>query len=166
MNTTLRYQKFTDARRFCEILGSGNFHFLTIKPTLKDEIFYLLQNSKKRKRNFEHNYTIVYDKKIVGAIGIKINPHTPYIGEIGYFVDENFWNKGIATAAVKLIEKTGFTKLNLERMEIVMIPENTGSVRVAEKCGYKKEGLLRNRIFNKDSYHDALLYAKVKCEYR
>ena len=80
----------------------------------------------------------------------------------GYFIDENFWNKGIASSAVKLIEHIGFNELNLERIEIMMIQGNIGSIRVAEKCGYKREGLLSNRIFNDGKYHDAYLYAKLK----
>ncbi len=166
MNTTgIRFQRLSDARRFCEILNNKNFLYFSIKPTLKDEVLYLLQNAKKRKKNFEHNYTIMHEKDIVGAVGIKINPHTPYIGEIGYFIDENYWNRGIASDAVRLVEEKGFNELDLERLEIVMMTENTGSVRVADKCGYKREGLLRKRIFNNENYHDAYLYAKVKTDY-
>lgn len=160
----IRLQRVSDAERFCKILNNKNFLYFSIKPSLEDEIVFLSQNAKKRKKNFEHNYTIIYDKKIAGAVGIKINQHSVHVGGIGYFIDENFWNKGIASSAVKLIEQIGFNELNLERIEILMIPENISSVRVAEKCGYKKEGLLSNRIFNEGKYHDAYLYAKVKKE--
>jgi RimJ/RimL family protein N-acetyltransferase len=40
------------------------------------------------------------------------------MGELGYFVDEKYWGKGIATEAVKLAEKIGFGKLGLKRIEI------------------------------------------------
>ncbi|HOF34563.1 MAG TPA: GNAT family protein [Spirochaetota bacterium] len=162
---SIRLQRVNDAQRFCEILNNKNFIYFSIKPSLEEERKYLSQNSKKRKKNIEHNYTIIYDKKIAGAVGIKINQHSQHVGEIGYFIDENFWNKGIASCAVKLIEQIGFNELNLERIEIMMIPDNIGSVRVAEKCNYKREGLLSNRIFNDGKYHDAYLYAKLKKEY-
>ena len=121
-------------------------------------------NSEKRKKNFEHNYTILYNKIIVGAIGIKINQHLKYIGEIGYFVDEKYWKKGIASEAVNLIEKIGFNILKLERIEIVMVPKNIGSVKVVEKNNYKKEGLLRNRLNIFCKYYDSYLYGKIKSD--
>jgi len=163
--TTIRFQQVGDAERFCEILNNDNFIYFSIRPSIEEERKYLSQNLKSRKKNFEYNYTIIYDKKIAGAIGIKINQHSTHIGEIGYFIDENFWNKGIASNAVKLIEKIGFNELNLERIEIVMMPENKGSIRVAEKCNYKREGLLAGRIYNNGKYHDAYMYAKLKNEY-
>jgi len=63
-----------------------------------------------------------------------------FIGEIGYFLDEAYWGRRITTRAVKILEKIGFKKLNLKRIEILMHPKNVASEKVAIKCGYKKEG--------------------------
>ncbi len=159
----IRPQRTTDAKRFFEILNNNNMIYFGVRPSsFEDEKEFLLLNSNKRKNNFEHNYTILYDSIIVGAISIVINQHLKYIGEIGYFIDEIYWNKGIATEAVKLIENIGFNDLNLERIEIVTIPENIGSLKVAEKCNYQKEGLLRKRLNLFGKYYNAYLYAKIK----
>ncbi len=81
---------------------------------------------------------------MVGGCGIKIDQHRTFIGEIGYFLDEEYWGKGIVTKAVKILEKIGFQKLGLKRIEVLMDPRNIGSEKVAIKCGYKKEGTMKN----------------------
>jgi ribosomal-protein-alanine N-acetyltransferase len=160
---TIRYQKVSDAERFFEILSNPHFIYFSAKPkSVEDEKKWLKNNPKRRKNNTEWNFTILYDNLIVGAVGIKINTHRKYIGEIGYFIDENYWQKGIATQAVKLIEKEAFNKLGLTRIEILMQPENKASEKVALKCGYIKEGLLKKALEGTDGKKkNALIYAKT-----
>lgn len=160
---TIRQQRISDAKRFYEILNNPNFIYLTTHVnSIKDEVAFLRKNKEKTRKNFEHNYTILYGQNIVGAIGVKINQHRKYIGEIGYFIDENYWGKGIATKAVFALEKIGFRKLKLSRIEIVMNTRHKASERVAIKCGYKKEGVMKKSIENSGKVCDAYLYAKVK----
>lgn len=159
----IRPQKVSDAKRFFEILKNPNFKFLTTEvKSIDDEIKFLKQNPEKRKRNIEHNYSILYDKFVVGYCGIKINQQRNFIGEIGYFIDEKFWGKGIATQAVKKLEIVGFSKLGLKRIEIIMDIKHKVSEKVTLKCGYKKEGIMKKSLKNKNYYFDAYLYAKVK----
>jgi len=159
----LRYQQIKDAQRFYEIMNNPNFTFIAAQPkSVEDEVEWLKQNSKRRRNNTEWNFTILYDNKVIGSVGFKIDFHRPYIGEIGYFIDEAYWNKGIATAAVKLAESKGFSKLGLKRIEIKMEPENKASEKVAIKCGYRKEGQLKKAVYGRDGrLKDVLLYAKT-----
>ncbi|MDX9970398.1 MAG: GNAT family N-acetyltransferase [Candidatus Gracilibacteria bacterium] len=159
----LRPQKISDAKRFFEILNNPNFTYFSVKPkSLEEEKNWLADNPKRIKENTERNFTIMFNGKIVGAIGVKINFHRKYIGEIGYFLDETYWGKGITTQAVKLIEYICFNKLSLKRLEILMQPENIASEKVAIKNNYLKEGLLKKVIQDKDgSMKDCFLYAKV-----
>lgn len=160
---TLRYQQIIDAQRFFEILSNPNFVFITANPkSVEEEVEWLKQNPKRRRNNTEWNYAILYDQVVVGSVGIKIDFHRPYIGEIGYFIDEAYWNKGIASEAVKMAETKGFTRLGLKRIEIKMEPKNKASEKVAVKCGYQKEGLLRKAVVDRDGeLKDVSLYAKV-----
>lgn len=161
----MRYQRLSDAKRFYQILNNDKFIYFGIRPkTIEEEKEFLKKNKDKIKNNFEHNFTILYNKIIVGGCGIKINQHRKFIGEIGYFIDEKFWNKGIATIAVEIIERIGFEKLGLKRIEILMNPKNKASEKVAIKAGYKKEGKMSKVIFSSkfNNYDDAYLYAKVK----
>ena len=159
----LRYQKVADAKRFFEILSNPHFKYFHACPkTIEAEIEFLKKNTQRRKNNDEHNYSIIYNNELVGGCGIKINQHRKYVGEIGYFLDEQYWNKGITTKAVRLLEKIGFEKLQLKRIEILMDPRNTGSEKVALKCGYTKEGVMKKVLKDNNKFYDACLYTKVR----
>jgi len=160
---TLRPQRVSDAKRFFEILSSPRFKYFSVRiKSVEEERKFLKTVKQRAKSNFEHGYTILYGKEIVGGCGLKINQHRNHIGEIGYFLDENYWNKGIATRAVKLLENIGFKKLGLKRMEILMMPANKASEKVAVKCGYKKEGRMKGSLKHKDKFLDSWIYAKVR----
>jgi len=159
----LRLQKVSDAKRFYEILKNSNFIYLNVKiKSIADEKKYLQGNLERRKANTDWGYTIIYGKEIVGGVGIKINFHRKYVGEIGYFIDEKYWGKGIASQAVKLLEPFCFKKLKLSRIEILMQPANKASEKVAVKNGYIKEGEMRKAVKGKDGkMKNCYLYAKV-----
>lgn len=160
---SIRPQRITDAKRFFDILNNDNFQYFEARPkTVKEEIDYLKKNSNKRKKHFEYNFTILYGKEIVGGCGIRIDQHRTHNAEIGYFVDEKYWGKGIATTVVKLIEKKAFNELKLIRIETYIHPKNIGSIKVALKNKFKKEGILKKRLFLRGKYCDAVLLAKVK----
>jgi len=159
----LRHQKVFDAKRFFEILNSPNFTYFSAKPkSIEDEKVFLRGNFKRQCANLEHNFTILYDDAIVGGCGIKVDQHRTFIGEIGYFVDEAYWGKGIATEATRQLEKIGFGKIGLSRIEIRVDPRNIGSEKVAIKAGYSKEGHLIKSFKNGNELFDEILYAKIK----
>jgi len=159
----LRWQKVSDAKRFYEILNNPNFIYFGTRPkSIADERKWLKGNAKRRKENISWNYTIIYGKEVVGGLGVKINYHRKYIGEIGYFIDEKYWGQGLASRAVKLVEAICLKKLKLKRIEILMQPKNIASKKVAIKNGYEKEGRMRKAVMAGDGeMKDCYLYAKV-----
>ncbi len=159
----IRPQELFDAERFLEIITHTDLEFIEFPiKTLEEETYFLQLNEAKRKANFEYNYSILYYGKLVGACGIRIDQHRPWIGEIGYFIDRDYQGKGIATEAVRQLEKVGFEKLDLQRIVILMDTRNFASERVAQKCGYEKEGIMKkvNRVG--EDYYDCFLYAKIR----
>ena len=158
----LKPHKVAYAKRLYEILNNPNFVYFSVCPkTVKEEEKWLKDLPKKMKSNFEYSYAIFYKGKLVGSCGIKVDQHRKHIGEMGYFIDEDYWGKGITTKAVKLLEKIGFGKLKLKRLTIIMDPKNKSSEKVAIKCGYKREGTMKKAYYGKNKYFDAHLYAKV-----
>lgn len=158
----LRYQRVSDAKRFLEILQHEKFKYFPRSKNLRDEITYLKKMDQRRKKHIEYSYAILFEGKVVGGCGIKIDQHRTYIGEIGYFVAQEYWGLGIATKAVQELENIGRSMLNLRRIIIQVTPKNKASIRVALKCGYKKEGILRKVVHPRNKYLDAYLFAKVK----
>ncbi len=159
----LRPQRISDAKRFYQIIKNPNFEFMRSPvDSIKDEIKFLRQNASRRRRNLAYNYTILCDGEVVGGCGVKIDQHRTFNGEISYFIDQAYWGKGIATEAVRKLEKIVFDELKLKRIEIIMNVRNRASEKVAIKCGYNKEGVMKKAIKTGNSYYDAFLYAKVK----
>lgn len=162
---TLRPQKVSDAERLYGILSHADFAPFPKPVSLEDERMVIKRNELKRKRNIEYNYTILEDDKVIGGCGIKIDQHNRFIGELGYFVAREEWGRGVATEAVRRMERIGFEELDLERLEIRMPEDNTRSEKVAENAGYHQEGVLRKVMCIEDEYYDAKLYAKTKEDY-
>ena len=65
-------------------------------------------------------------------------------GEIGYAVGAAARGRGVATEAVGLLTRWGFDELGLERIVLLIDVANAASERIAERCGYTREGILRS----------------------
>ncbi len=162
MKVKLRKMLISDAKRFLEILSHPEFEYFPAKPaTIKQEKEFLREIKKLRKEGEKYTFAIIADAKNVGGAGITINKQFPYRCAIGYFIDRKFWNKGIATKAVKLLEDFVAKNLDMVRIEIVTAKKNIASQSVAIKSGYKKEGLLKKYLKVGDKFHDCYIYAKV-----
>ncbi|WP_017415386.1 GNAT family N-acetyltransferase [Clostridium tunisiense] len=160
----LRYPIIEDAESYFRILTEGKFEYYhaTITESIDLEREWIKRREHKRKNNLEYNYSIIYNNEVVGGCNIRIFQESPHIGEIGYFIDRKLFNKGIASKAVKELEKIAFEELGLIRLEIRIDPRNKASEKVAIKCGFEKEGLLRKVMEFNGMYFDNLLYSKVK----
>ena len=161
----LRYQQIGDAKRFFEILTHPDFEMFPVEVgSIEEEKRFLRSAVQLRRDNILHNYAIMSGDQLAGAIGLKIDQQRKYIGEVGYFVAREYWGKGIAPEAVALIEAIGFDRLGLERIELVTLKNNRASIRVAQKCGYRKEGIQRHKQLHKGRFYDCYLFAKIKTD--
>jgi RimJ/RimL family protein N-acetyltransferase len=90
-----------------------------------------------------------------------------YLYEIGYRIKPSERNKGYTTEAVRLLVDYLFsTKKEIERIESVTDVENMPSQRVLEKNGFKREGMLRKRFFNKGQYRNEYMYSLLREEWK
>jgi len=113
-----------------------------------------------------------YDKDGFGAWGIEHRTDQKLIGlintskpgynrrvEVGYAISRAYWGQGYATEALRAVIQFGFEKMELARIEAVVLPENIASARVLEKAGMQFEGLLRKYQVWKDQPSDLKMYA-------
>jgi RimJ/RimL family protein N-acetyltransferase len=109
------------------------------------------------------NFAIELQGEAIGGIGCRllddVNCKT---AEIGYWLGEPFWGRGIATAALKQTTEYAFQTFSLERLQASVFEWNPASARVLEKAGYILEGRLRRSIFKDGRLADSLLYARVR----
>jgi pseudaminic acid biosynthesis-associated methylase len=81
-------------------------------------------------------------------------------GEIAIIIGEKeYWGKGIATEAYRMIIDYGFKVLHLHRIWSGMVKENKGMVSVAGKAGMQKEGIMKDAFYKEAIYHDIIRYA-------
>jgi RimJ/RimL family protein N-acetyltransferase len=105
-------------------------------------------------------FAIEYNGDYVGNIGIVVGSDVyRKSAEIGYFLGEPYWNKGIMTKAVKLMIDFGFEALDIVRIHTGVFEFNTASQRVLEKCGFVKEGISRKAVLKNGKFWDEIRYA-------
>ena len=90
----------------------------------------------------KETYAIIYDGKIVGCIGLLFYPEFNHdwgkdAAEIGYWIGEEYQNKGICTKAAKLVVQRAFKELNIKAIYGTYYLDNLKSKRVLEKLGFK-----------------------------
>ena len=162
MKIELREPRIADAKRYLEILSHPDFTYFPAKPaTLKEEQDFLRMIQSLRRQGRQYDFAVLADGQHVGGAGVRIKERFTHIGVIGYFIDRDYWNKGIATTVVELLEGFIATRLNLTRLEIDAATKNIPSCKVAVKCGYRKEGVMRKYLKVGSVYHDCCLYAKL-----
>ncbi len=108
------------------------------------------------------NFAIVLENLAIGGIGFKFREDIyRKSAEIGFWLGEKYWGRGIMTKAVTAATAYGFETFGLYRIFANVFEWNPGSARVLEKAGYEFEGRRRNNIIKEGRVGDDLLYATV-----
>lgn len=103
---------------------------------------------------------------IVGGISVgNIRRGVAQSGQIGYWMGEPYAGKGLMGEAVGVLSRYCFESLRLHRIEAACIPDNLRSIRVLEKAGFTREGLLRSYLRINGDWQDHYLYALLAGEY-
>lgn len=167
---------------------------VTLRPLRIDDATQVaaLANNAKISRNmrdgFPHPYSmknaedfIAYTRKSDPVTIFAIECDGAYVGnvglhpcedvyrmsaEIGYFIGEPFWNKGIATKAISLAVEFGFDSLGLNRIHAGVFSFNEASVRVLEKCGFQREGVSREAVFKEGAFYDEIRFAILSADWK
>jgi len=106
-------------------------------------------------RDSEYVKAIELNGEFVGCISAKIGSFEYNCGaELGYWVARDFWNKGIATEAVRVFTALLFQRTSLVRLFVSVVSSNGASIRVLEKNGYELEGTLKKVSCKNGIYYD------------
>ncbi len=110
-------------------------------------------------------FAITADNKVIGSIGVfrQQNIHRQ-TAEIGYYIAEKYWGKGITTEAVRQICRYVFDKSDIIRIYAEPFAYNTASCRVLEKAGFQYEGTLRNNAVKNGKAVNMKMYSLLKEE--
>ncbi len=124
-----------------------------------------LRSLQKKNREGQPGTFIIEDKqsgRAVGTIGFMWIDADHSSCEIGYSLARSCWNRGYMTEALKEVIRFSFETLRLNRVEGQHDVRNPASGAVMRHAGMRCEGLLRQRLFNKGSFADVMLYAILR----
>lgn len=109
------------------------------------------------------NFAIAVDGDAVGGIGIVLREDIyRRSAEIGYWLGEEFWGRGIVTEAVKAMSDWGFAHFDICRIYAGVFEWNPASMRVLEKAGYTLEARLAKQVTKDGETIDEFIYAIVR----
>jgi RimJ/RimL family protein N-acetyltransferase len=110
-----------------------------------------------------HSYAVVEGSRVVGSIGMGALPYRT--GRIGYWCAAEARGRGLMTRALRLLSRYGLEELGLLRLELFTDPDNVASQRVAEKVGYRREGVLRSHLEHPDGRRrDSVMFSLLPGE--
>ena len=108
------------------------------------------------------NLAIDVAGEAVGAVGfVPGRDIERFSAEIGYWLGEELWGRGIVTEALSLVTSHVFSQLNFLRLYALPFADNPASVRVLEKAGYTREALLRASSVKYGIPKDQFLYSRI-----
>ena len=109
------------------------------------------------------HFAIDIEGEAVGMIGLhqKSDVYRKNI-ELGYWLGEPFWNKGIISEVVKLLVQYTFSNFDVHRIYAGVFQSNPASIRVLEKSGFKLEAVLKNSVIKNNIIMDECIYSILK----
>ncbi len=111
-------------------------------------------------RYFLYSQKLAGDK-IIGSISFTSINRTLSSCEIGYKIDHNYQHLGLGTAMLKLAKEDILKDLNIHRVQIHILPDNTASIKLAEKSGFRFEGQEYSLAKINHEWHDHLRYSLI-----
>lgn len=166
----LRVWEIEDAKALAQAADNFNIakNLRNVFPnpyTLDDAIWYIndsIANAGKK----QINYAIVIDGQAVGSIGIFVNDDVyEKSAELGYWLAESYWRKGIMTEAVQMICKEAFETFDIVRIYAEPFADNAGSRGVLEKTGFTYEGTMRSGVYKNGKVLSYCMYSVLREEF-
>jgi ribosomal-protein-serine acetyltransferase len=105
------------------------------------------------------NFLIVRDGAVVGGIGLNRGDPQNLSTAIGYWLAADAQGHGVVTAAVRALAGHAFEALHVHRLELRAAPGNLRSQAVAERCGFRFEGVAREAEYIAGEFRDLRVYA-------
>lgn len=165
----IRKWEFSDAADLAAALSNKKIQNnlrdgLPYPYTVQDGIDFI-SDMLSKDENETFAFAITVDNIVIGSIGVfrQGNIHRQ-TAELGYYIAEKYWGKGIVTKAVKQICEYVFSQSDIIRIYAEPFAYNTASCRVLEKAGFQYEGTLRNNAVKNGKVIDMKMYSLLKEE--
>ena len=163
----IREWKISDAGNLAQMLNNPNIlnnlrDGLPYPYTEKDAEEYIeAMLSSDKTKTFA--FAITVNDKVVGSIGVFRCDNIHFrTAEMGYYIGEPYWGKGLGTSAVKQVCSYIFQNTDIIRIFAEPFAYNTASCRILEKAGFQFEGILRSNAVKNGKILDMKMYSRIK----
>jgi len=120
-----------------------------------------VDGANRQPENARH-FAIVVDDEVVGGVGFeRLQDLHTRTAEIGYWIGEPYWGRGIATRGLTAATALAFRDFDFVRLQAGVLEWNPASCRVLEKAGYTLEGRLKKQVFKDGEVCDKFMYARL-----
>lgn len=133
--------------------------------TIENAEKYISECNRREMDKTDFAYAIMFEKGMVGRIGLHYINYRNKIGEIGYWLAEGWQGRGIITKCCTALINHAFTVLNLNRIEIKCGTGNHKSQAIAERLHFKLEGTLHQAELLQGKFIDLNLYSLLKADW-
>jgi len=129
---------------------------------------YLEEHGRQFLTHVEHaqpvtSWAIEVDGEVAGGIGLMLQTDVERVSaEIGYWLGEVHWGKGIVSEALEAVTAESFRLFDLTRIFALPFADNPGSIRVLEKAGYVREGTMPRSTIKDGVIRDQLMYGAYR----
>ncbi len=166
MKCKIREWNLSDAEDLAKIINNKNIlsnlrDGLPYPYTVKDaEEYITAMLSSDKTKTFA--FAITVDDRVIGSIGVFRCENIHFrTAEMGYYIGEPYWGKGLGTSAVEQVCSYIFRHTDIIRIFAEPFAYNTASCRVLEKAGFQLEGVLRNNAVKNGQILDMKMYSKI-----
>jgi ribosomal-protein-alanine N-acetyltransferase len=132
----------------------------TAEPSVAGFVAYALDQRRLANAGLAMPFAIMFGGEFVGQLSVaSVTRGAVQSASLGYWIDEGHAGRGIVPTAVALVVDHCFSAVGLHRLEINVRPENTASLRVVEKLGFREEGLKRGFLYVDGAFRDHVSFA-------
>lgn len=167
MECKIREWQIEDAENLALVINNKK-----IQDNLRDGLPYpyTVENAKEyitsmlsADKDETYAFAITVDDKAIGSIGVfRCNNIHFRSAEMGYYIAESYWGKGIGTSAVEQTCRYIFENTDIIRIFAEPFAYNTASCHILEKAGFQCEGILRKNAIKNGAILDMKMYALIK----
>jgi [ribosomal protein S5]-alanine N-acetyltransferase len=128
---------------------------------------YLAEHEQARRAGTQIEFALVEpddDAVVLGGASLNNVVWEQGRAAVGYWLAPQARGRGVAAHAVQLLSRWAFEELRLARLELTCGPDNADSQRVAERCGFTREGVLRSHIPFKGARRDTVVFSLLPSE--
>lgn len=158
----LRPWSLNDKQRLAQICNSVDRRFLSDRlphPYTENDADWWLRMVAEQDGKTGIFRALLIDDKIVGSISVEQKQDVYRLdGELGYFLLDDYWNKGVMTEAVRQMCTIAFTKLGLNRISANVFQPNVASQKVLLKNGFIQEGTMKRAVIKDNVIYDACIF--------